>query len=66
MSSYIIESIILSSDESCQVGYNGIIKIEEHKAMGEGDKWYYDVYYEGGMRIRHFDFQAVKYKEQNQ
>lgn len=26
-----------------EVGENGVVNITEHRAQGEGDKWYYDV-----------------------
>lgn len=41
------------------VGTYGVNKIEEHASQGEGDKWYYDVYKEGGEVIRLFSFEAV-------
>ena len=44
---------------SYTVGVYGINRIEEHTAQGEGDKWYYDVYKEGGEVVRLFSFEAV-------
>jgi len=29
--------------DSAIVGYDNIVMIKEHKAAGEGDKWYYDI-----------------------
>ena len=48
-------------EQTCSytVGVYGINKIEEHAAKGEGDKWYYDVYKEGGEVIRLFSFETV-------
>ena len=33
----------------------GIVRIDEHQAMGEGDKWYYDIVMIDGSYIRIFD-----------
>lgn len=30
------------------VGENGVTEIEEHPAMGNGDRWFYRVYFENG------------------
>ena len=29
--------------QTAKVGENGVVKIHEHSAAGEGDKWYYDI-----------------------
>jgi hypothetical protein len=36
-------------------GKQGVTKIEEHSAQGEGDKWYYDIYVDDGKVIRVFN-----------
>lgn len=45
--------------ESRQVGilYGNVrcVNIEEHPAAGEGDKWYYDIYYSDGNKVRVFN-----------
>jgi hypothetical protein len=38
------------------------IQIKEHSAVGEGDKWFYDVYYEDGHKKRIFNPNQVFYK----
>jgi hypothetical protein len=42
-----------------EVGQNGVVKIEEHRARGEGDRWYYDVYYKSGRVLRLFNIDEV-------
>lgn len=37
--------------------------IKEHKAKGEGDKWYYDIHYSDGSVERIFNPNQVYYKE---
>ena len=44
------------------VGRNGIVEIKEHKAQGEGDKWFYDVIFEDGKIERLFSFNRVSYE----
>lgn len=43
------------------VGEDGVTKIEEHSAQGEGDKWYYDVHYDNGEMLRLFNVNQVSY-----
>ena len=40
-----------------------VIDIIEHRAAGEGDKWYYDIYFKNGTSIRTFAPYRVNYKE---
>lgn len=47
----------------CEVGKNGVVSIEEHKAQYEGDKWYYDVTFEDGRVIRIFNPNIVEFKK---
>ena len=51
------------SEHFYTVGCYGVNKIEEHSAQGEGDKWYYDVYFEGGKTERHFMFKSVFFED---
>ena len=39
--------------ETAIVGKEGVLKIIEHRAVGEGDKWYYDIIYKD-KKIRTF------------
>ena len=50
-------------DNTYTVGQHGVIEIVEHKAQGEGDKWYYDIEISGGEIIRKFSFKEVKYQK---
>ena len=36
-----------------------VVKIEEHRPAGEGDKWFYDVVYKNGDIVRLFEVSAV-------
>jgi hypothetical protein len=45
------------------IGKNGVIKIKEHRAAGEGDKWFYDVYFEDKHKERIFNINQVIYEE---
>jgi len=40
------------------------IKITEHPAQGEGDRWFYDVYYDSGKLLRIFNPSIVLYDEE--
>ena len=44
-----------------QVGIDGVEDIQEHTAAGEGDKWFYDVYYDDGSVLRTFNPHSVVY-----
>lgn len=44
------------------VGVRGCVEIEEHPARGEGDKWYYDIFFEDGTVIRTFNPNQVTFK----
>jgi protein involved in polysaccharide export with SLBB domain len=37
-----------------RVGQGDVVKIEEHAAQGDGDKWYYDVYFSNRTKVRAF------------
>ena len=39
---------------------DGILMIIEHQAMGDGDRWYYDVIYKD-KTVRFFDAKKVTY-----
>ena len=41
--------------QEAMVGISNVISIWEHKAQGEGDKWHYDINFEGGDTFRVFD-----------
>lgn len=46
------------------VTYGGfeVMKIEEHPARGDGDKWFYDIYYSDSTIERVFNPNQVFYK----
>ena len=46
-----------------RLGDDNIKEIKEHAAQGEGDKWYYDVYFRDGTMTRLFNFDEVTYAE---
>ena len=48
-----------SKEEVFKVGSQGVKEILEHKAQGEGDRWYYDVIYENNKCYRCFDPKGV-------
>lgn len=41
------------------VGLNNVTKIDQHTALGEGDKWHYDVHFEDGSMERIFNINKV-------
>lgn len=41
--------------DKAKVGEKGVVKIVQHTAQGEGDRWYYDIHMEGGGMIRTFN-----------
>lgn len=43
------------------VGQKSVTEIIEHPAMGHGDKWFYDVYFEDGHMERIFNPNLVVY-----
>ena len=43
------------SSEFAEVGKDGVTYIEEHRAAGEGDKWYYDIHFDNADTIRIFN-----------
>lgn len=45
------------------VGKTNIVSIEEHRSAGEGDKWFYDVNYSGGVTIRIFNPLCVVFEK---
>lgn len=50
---------IVSNPKSVLRSDKVIIEIVEHRAGGEGDRWYYDVIYRSGHVIRRFDPASV-------
>ena len=40
--------------QEANVGVADVFEIKEHPAVGEGDKWYYDICFAGGDIIRVF------------
>ena len=51
----------LGNPRECQVGQDNVVRISEHKAQGEGDKWYYDIVFDGGDTFRVFDIIFVAF-----
>ena len=49
--------------ERATVGENGILSIEEHMAMGDGDKWNYLIKFEDRHSLRVFNPNLVEYNE---
>lgn len=50
--------------EARTVGLNGVTKIDEHPAHGDGDKWYWDVHYENNTVERIFYPHQIFYSKQ--
>lgn len=46
-----------------EIGEKGVVKIVEHQAMGEGDKWYYDIIHEDGSILRIFNPNKAELEE---
>lgn len=46
------------------VGSNGVVKIEEHRPAGEGDKWFYDIIYDTSSVERIFNPCVVYFQHQ--
>lgn len=44
-----------------EVGIGGVVEILEHQAMGEGDKWYYDIVFDDGSILRTFNPNKVTF-----
>jgi len=44
-----------------EVGREEIVRIEEHRPAGEGDKWFFDIYLEDETIIRVFNINEVIY-----
>jgi hypothetical protein len=42
-----------------RVGSDGVSAIVEHRAQGDGDKWFYDVHFEDGRVERIFNINKV-------
>ena len=53
----------LDGFDTYELGLYGVEKIQEHRAAGEGDRWYYDIHYEDGTKIREFYPRTVHYKQ---
>lgn len=49
---------------SYTVGEESVTKITEHKAIGEGDRWFYDVHFESGAMERIFNPNQIFYKSE--
>ena len=47
------------------VGKDGVTQIDEHRAAGEGDKWYYDVVYGNGNAIHRIFNPISSYLEES-
>lgn len=45
-----------------EIGVDGVMSIREHQAMGEGDRWFYDVEFEDGRIERIFNMDSVIYE----
>ncbi len=45
-----------------ELDVNNVIAIVEHQAQGDGDKWYYDVIFEGDESQRIFNVTRVWFK----
>lgn len=50
------------SYEERSVGYNHVVSIHEKQAMGEGDKWFYDILYDNNHVERIFNPHQVFFK----
>lgn len=50
---------------SYEVGEEDVIEIVEHPAIGEGDRWFYDVKFEDGSMERIFNPNKVFYKSED-
>lgn len=48
-----------------EVGEDNVTEIKEHPAIGEGDKWFYDVIFEDGTIKRIFNPNTVFYKPED-
>lgn len=38
-----------------------VVEIIEHRSRGEGDKWYYDIFFDSGEAIRTFNPNEIQY-----
>lgn len=63
-----IQQITYRDDHGCNnyytVGENNVIEIIEHRPMGEGDKWFYDIIFkqeDKETRTRLFNVEAVNF-----
>ncbi|KIO75596.1 hypothetical protein TH53_19860 [Pedobacter lusitanus] len=41
------------------VGVNGVVTIEEHQAMGSGDRWFYNIVFDNGNELKIFNPNTV-------
>jgi len=48
--------------EVYNIGKNGVVDIIEHSAIGEGDRWFYDVNFEDGAMHRIYNPNQVYFK----
>lgn len=44
------------------VGKHGVTQIIEHQSKGDGDRWYYDVFFDDGRMERIFNPNKVTFK----
>ena len=56
-----IRKVSVVGDDSwpVEIGINGCVRIEEHPAQGDGDRWFYDVIYDDGHVLRLFTVDCV-------
>ena len=48
------------------IGMGGVKEISQHSAMGEGDKWYWEIVYEDGRITVVFDAKVVEHTPDKQ
>jgi len=53
---------ISGNPQTYSVGLGGVEAIIEHPAMGEGDRWFYDVQFQSGITERIFYPLIVKFE----
>lgn len=48
------------------IGTRGVTEITEHRPAGEGDRFFYDVYYSNGNMQRVYNFSNVFFEKENE
>ena len=48
--------------KTAEVGILGVVSITEHRAHGEGDKWFYDILHQDGNVVRIFNPHIVYFR----